>query len=478
MAQRGEKKPSKWRAASPVERTLARKLDRLIVKNPALREMLKTIRPDWKFSGSSSGMTFTSTAPSSAQPEKHVSQEDLAVDSDDLSEKSPSEDPYLEVIKYVTSLTKVTRADLRERFIIGEKKTTTYMNRLFRDGHIGPRDGNRPRPVIATQHRELISTTDVSRSVSMDRPPELYTETGQSFAVVGNPRMGKTYLAIGMIERYRRTFDDSSLNIVIIDPKGDDWKGLRSGAHSMPFVIVGKDDDEADFDIGDDPSLAAEKTVELMFECHSVLVDLGGADEDMKCIFFTSFKDALFREARLRVKAGTMVPNLVVIDEAQELAPQSTTNPNQKSSKDAMVSLLAQGPKRSVSLCCILSQRPANLNKGVLELCPNIFIKGMYGPNDLDAIERYVQPHGKEAARNARQIAAKLTKYQALYVGRHTPYVYDVPSNQTEDGGTTPVIGRPLTRISLAPLPTDVMTRGEVVWSKESLGTFEGIFEE
>lgn len=214
----------------------------------------------------------------------------------------------------------------------------------------------------------------------LDLPPEAHTET---FGVVAMRGQGKTYLGLVIAEEMRK----AGLPVVVVDPIGVCW-GLRSNAtgkgDGLDFLVIGGD--HGDFPLEKEGGkLIADLVIDHRA---SVVLDLSHLRKGAAVRFMTDFAEQLYHKNR--------EPIHLVVDEADAFAPQqlrgARADPEGNPARllGAMEDLVRRGRARGIGLT-LITQRPAVLNKNVLTQVAGLFMLRLVGPQDLDAVERWVR---------------------------------------------------------------------------------------
>jgi hypothetical protein len=188
---------------------------------------------------------------------------------------------------------------------------------------------------------------------------DLHDLTEYRLLAQGGSGSGKTHTLARVIEQFY-----GKIQIIILDREGD-FVALRE--HFPDFVIAGKGRD-----IPADPAAAAllaQKTLEHQFP---LIVDMFEMEDHARGIFAMNFLKAMI-DAPERL----WHPVLVLIDEADELAPERSAGVSE--STRAVAGMAKRGRKRGYAIM-IGTQRISDVNKSVLSQCRNKII----GFADLD----------------------------------------------------------------------------------------------
>lgn len=212
-------------------------------------------------------------------------------------------------------------------------------------------------------------------------PLDLVTQT---LAILAKRRAGKSYTARCAVEQLLA----AEQQVVIVDPKGDHW-GIRSSANGrkagLPMVILGGEHGDVPLEVGSG-EVVAKLVVE---ECVSVLLDLSSFRKREVAVFATAFMENLYR---LKARERYRTPMMLVIDEADAIAPQKPYKGEERM-LGAAEDIVRRGGQRGIG-CTLVTQRSAVLNKNVLTQCEMIVCLRTIAPQDLAALNAWVDVHG------------------------------------------------------------------------------------
>lgn len=208
--------------------------------------------------------------------------------------------------------------------------------------------------------------------------------TTQAIGIVAKRRAGKSYLMRRLAEQLFK----AGQQIVIVDPKGDQW-GIRSSADGkgpgLPVVIVGGE--HGDVPLAKDKGDVVAKLV--VEERVSVLLDLSFFRKTEVAVFMADFLETLYR---LKAKEVNRTPMMLIIDEADAIAPQKP-NAGEERMLGAADDIVRRGGQRGIG-CALITQRTAVLNKNVLTQCQVLIALRTIAPQDLKAMNAWIEVHG------------------------------------------------------------------------------------
>ena len=212
-------------------------------------------------------------------------------------------------------------------------------------------------------------------------PLDLVTE---SVGILAKRRAGKSTTARRLTEQLHK----AKQQIVVVDPKGD-WWGLlfaRDGkSPGLPFIVLGGEHGHADLDAG-----AGEVVGRLVVEERvSVILDLGKFRKHEVATFMTAFMETVYR---LKAQEQYRTPMMLVIDEADAVAPQRPMRGEERM-LGAVEDLVRRGGQRGIGVV-MLTQRAAVLNKNVLTQIGILIVLRTIAPQDLAAMDAWIDVHG------------------------------------------------------------------------------------
>ena len=164
--------------------------------------------------------------------------------------------------------------------------------------------------------------------------------------------------------------------VVVIDPKGD-WYGLRHLPDGSPspvsVAVLGGRFGQTDLS----PECGERLATVLAHQRTSAVLDLSEMKEGEARQFVAEFINALYRLNR--------APMHVVIDEADEFAPQSGA----AESQEALQRLQRRGRQRGFGTTFI-TQRSAVLNKGIIGQAGILIVHRTKHPRDLAPVSDFM----------------------------------------------------------------------------------------
>jgi hypothetical protein len=218
-----------------------------------------------------------------------------------------------------------------------------------------------------------VTALKISRTLSL--PLDVVTEAVGMIATRG---AGKSYGSVALIEE---AFD-ALVQTVVIDPTGV-YHGLRSSADGkrdgLPIYVFGGAHGDLPLEDGSGSFLA-----DLVVDSgHSFVFDLSDFSKTKARTWVAAFLERLYeRKARERTTL------LLVVDEADEFAPQKARGESARV-LGAMEQIVKRGRSRGIG-CVLISQRTQAINKDVLDLIDTLIVMRIGSPRGRDAVADWI----------------------------------------------------------------------------------------
>lgn len=219
----------------------------------------------------------------------------------------------------------------------------------------------------------------ISKDLSL--PTDVVT---QVIAILAKRRAGKSYTMRRIVEQLFK----ADQQVVIVDPKGDQW-GLRSSADGkkpgVPVLILGGEHGDLPLEVN-----SGEVVARLVVQDQvSVLLDVSHFRKHEVATFMTAFMENLYR---LKAQEKYRTPLMLVVDEADAIAPQKPQKGEERM-LGAIEDIVRRGGQRGIG-CILVTQRSAVLNKNVLTQAQILVVLRTIAPQDLAAMKAWVDVHG------------------------------------------------------------------------------------
>ena len=163
---------------------------------------------------------------------------------------------------------------------------------------------------------------------------------------------------------------------------------------------------------------------DIVKEGQTSIIDLKGCDTDLQETLTNRIVRKLF-EAR---KLGKIPPMMLVVEEAHNFCPQQGI----AKSSVTLRTVAAEGRKFGLGLC-VVTQRPAKIDKNVLSQCATQIILKLTSPNDLKVIAQSIEgfTEGMEDDIQGLPIGVALITGSSL----SRPMIVEIRVRETKHGG-------------------------------------------
>ncbi len=170
-------------------------------------------------------------------------------------------------------------------------------------------------------------------------------------------------------------------------------------------------------------SKSSTKLQEIVKPGRAALINLRGITPEIQNIVVFKLLEDLFEQR----KVGRVPPMFLIVEEAHNFCPEKEV----RTSSKIIRSIASEGRKFGLGLC-IISQRPARVDKNVLSQCNTQIILKITNPNDLKAVS-----YAEGITSGLENEIKNLNPGTALILGREMPLFVDVRVRRTKHGGVT-----------------------------------------
>ena len=169
---------------------------------------------------------------------------------------------------------------------------------------------------------------------------------------------------------------------------------------------------------------------DLVVSGRAAILNLRGVHESLSQMIVATLLRSVF-EAR---KKNQIPPLFCVIEEAHNFMPERSFG--EVSSSAVIRSVASEGRKFGMGLC-VISQRPARVDKSVISQCSTQIILKMTNPGDIRAVMSSMEGITSQAEVELQNLAVG----EALVLGHvDMPLVVSIRPRKTKHGGTSPLM--------------------------------------
>lgn len=159
------------------------------------------------------------------------------------------------------------------------------------------------------------------------------------------------------------------------------------------------------------------------------VINLRGVSQEIQGLVVYKIVETLFEKR----KVGKIPPMFLIVEEAHNFCPEREV----RTSSKIIRSVAFEGRKFGMGLC-IISQRPAHVDKNVLSQCNTQIILRMTNPNDLKAVS-----YAEGLTSGLEKEIKAINPGTALILGREIPIFVSMRIRRTRHGGVTVNIEQP-----------------------------------
>lgn len=159
------------------------------------------------------------------------------------------------------------------------------------------------------------------------------------------------------------------------------------------------------------------------------IINLRGVSQEIQGMVVYKMVETLFEERKI----GKIPPMFLIVEEAHNFCPEREV----RTSSKIIRSVAFEGRKFGMGLC-IISQRPAHVDKNVLSQCNTQIILRMTNPNDLRAVS-----YAEGLTSGLEKEIKGINPGTALILGREIPIFVSMRIRRTRHGGVTVNIEQP-----------------------------------
>lgn len=165
------------------------------------------------------------------------------------------------------------------------------------------------------------------------------------------------------------------------------------------------------------------KLLDIVKPGRAALINLRGIAPDIQNIVAFKLMEDLFEQR----KVGRIPPLFLIVEEAHNFCPEKEV----RTSSKIIRSIASEGRKFGLGMC-VISQRPARIDKNVLSQCNTQIILRITNPNDLKAVS-----YAEGITSGLENEIKNLNPGTALVLGHEMPLFVDVRTRRTRHGGVT-----------------------------------------
>ncbi len=231
-------------------------------------------------------------------------------------------------------------------------------------------------------------------------------------AKLSGPQIGVLYQAIKEIKEFKTTYTLRDIIEAVNRSKSNARWNVIASLESLDSIGVFS---EAGTDIKD-----------LVKKGKCSIINMKGVPPDIQDVVVARLTKELFDQR----KAGHIPPFLFVVEEAHNYCPERGFG--NAVSSNMLRTVASEGRKFGMGLC-IVSQRPAKVDKNIISQCNTNIILKVTNPNDLKAIIQSVEGLTNQTYKEIQRLPIGVALISGASI--QIPIMMEVRTRQTRHGG-------------------------------------------
>ena len=229
---------------------------------------------------------------------------------------------------------------------------------------------------------------------------------------LSGPQVGVLYQAIKEVKEYKNLYNLRDIIDAVNRSKSNARWNVIAALESLDSIGV--------FDE------SGTKSVDLVKAGKCSLINMKGVPPDVQEVVVAQLSKQLFDDR----KAGKIPPFLMVVEEAHNYCPEKGVGKAVSSS--ILRTVASEGRKFGMGLC-IVSQRPAKVDKNIISQCNTNIILKVTNPNDLKAIIQSVEGLTNQTYREIQRLPIGVALISGA--GLQLPVMAEIRTRETSHGG-------------------------------------------
>jgi hypothetical protein len=231
-------------------------------------------------------------------------------------------------------------------------------------------------------------------------------------AKLSGPQVGVLYQAIKEVKEYKNVYNLRDIIDSVNRSKSNARWNVIASLESLDSIGV--------FSENGTPSS------ELIKKGKCTTINMKGVPPDIQDVVVARLTKELFDDR----KAGKVPPFLMVVEEAHNYCPERGFG--QAVSSNILRTVASEGRKFGMGLC-IVSQRPAKVDKNIISQCNTNIILKVTNPNDLKAVIQSVEGLTSQTYREIQRLPIGVALISGA--GLQLPVMTEIRTRETSHGG-------------------------------------------
>ena len=239
-------------------------------------------------------------------------------------------------------------------------------------------------------------------------------------AKLSGPQIGVLYQAIKEIKEYKKLWNLRDIIDAVNRSKSNARWNVTASLESLDSIGI--------FNENGTP------TTDLVVKGKCSTINMKGVPPDVQDVVVARITKELFDDR----KAGKIPPFLLVVEEAHNYCPERGFGSAVSSS--ILRTVASEGRKFGMGIC-IVSQRPAKVDKNIISQCNTNIILKVTNPNDLKAIIQSVEGLTTQTCDEIQRLPIGVALLSGA--GLQMPIMAEIRTRETNHGGKSVGISKP-----------------------------------
>jgi hypothetical protein len=236
-------------------------------------------------------------------------------------------------------------------------------------------------------------------------------------AKLSGPQIGVLYQAIKEVKEYKQVYMLRDIIEALTRSKSSARWNVIASLESLDSIGVFSEQ--------------STPTDELVRKSKASLINMKGVPPDIQDVVVARLTKELFDDR----KAGKIPPFLLVVEEAHNYCPERGLG--QAVSSSVLRTVASEGRKFGMGLC-IVSQRPAKVEKNIISQCNTHIILKVTNPNDLKAIIQSVEGLTNQTYNEIQRLPVGVALISGASI--QIPIMTEIRTRETSHGGKSVTI--------------------------------------
>ena len=231
-------------------------------------------------------------------------------------------------------------------------------------------------------------------------------------AKLSGPQIGVLYQAIKEIKEFKNVYDIRDIIDAVNRSKSNARWNVIASLESLDSIGVFSEN--------------GTSTAELVKKNKCSIISMKGVPPDIQDVVVARLTKELFDDR----KAGKIPPFLLIVEEAHNYCPERGFGNAVSSSM--LRTVASEGRKFGMGLC-IVSQRPAKVDKNIISQCNTNIILKVTNPNDLKAIIQSVEGLTSQTYKEIQRLPIGVALISGASI--QIPIMTEIRTRETRHGG-------------------------------------------